>query len=56
MTKWIACGSFTNPKSRGEYFRFSSKVSHALKEEAEAEAEAWKSEKRYTYIWIEEGK
>lgn len=56
MNKWVACGSFSNPKRSKEFVRFSSKVSYSTKEEAESEANQWRNEKRYAFIWVEEGK
>ena len=56
MSKWIACGSFQNPKKARSYARFSSKDSHATKEQAEQEAQKWRNENRYAFIWIEETK
>ena len=53
MSKWIACGSATNPKTSREYLRFSSKLDYATQEEAEAEAQQWRNENRYTFIWVE---
>ena len=53
MIKWIACGSFTDPKKSKQYFRFSSKVNYDTKAEAESELALWKAENRYTYLWIE---
>jgi hypothetical protein len=53
MTKWIACGSFTDPKRSKEYMRFSSKQEWEREEQAENEAQLWREEKRYTFVWIE---
>ena len=53
ISKWVACGSFSNPKKAREYARFSSKEAHATQEEAEREAQQWKEEGRYSFIWVE---
>lgn len=53
MTKWIACGSFTDPKRSKEYARFSSREAHLSQESAEAEAQEWRESNRYSYVWIE---
>jgi hypothetical protein len=53
MSKWIACGSPTNPKRSKEFIRFSSKLDYATQEEAEEEAQRWRKENRYAYIWVE---
>ena len=53
MNKWIACGSFDNPKRAKSYARFSSKVDYLTQEEAEAEAQQWRTENRYKFIWVE---
>jgi hypothetical protein len=54
MSKWIACGSFENPKKARSYARFSSKEDYATREQAEREAQQWQNEKRYAFVWIEE--
>lgn len=53
MVKWIACGSVTNPKTSREYLRFSSRLNYATQKEAESEAQRWREEKRYEFIWVE---
>ncbi len=53
MSKWVACGSVSNPKKSREYLRFYSKQDHATEEEANAEAQKWREEKRYPFIWVE---
>ena len=56
MAKYTVHGSFEDPKRAKSYARFSSKEDYATREEAEALASQWKSERDYTFIWIEEGK
>lgn len=51
--KWITCGSVTNPKTSREFVRFSSKLDYATQEEAEREAQKWREENRYAFIWVE---
>lgn len=53
MSKWIACGTFENPQKAKSYARFSSKLDYATQEEAEAEAQRWRDEQRYAFIWVE---
>ena len=53
MTKWIACGSVTNPKTSREFIKFYSKLDYATQEEAEEEAQKWREEVRYSFIWVE---
>ena len=53
MSRWIACGSVTNPKGARDYIRFSSKVDWQTEEEAKNEAKLWEEEKRYQFIWVE---
>ena len=53
MSKWIACGSVTNPKTSREFIRFYSKLDYATEAEAKAEADKWKEENRYAFIWVE---
>jgi len=53
MSKWIACGAFSNPKRAVNYIRFSSKVDWQTEEEAQNEAKLWEEEKRYSFIWVE---
>ena len=53
--KYIVYGSFENPKTAKSYARFSS-PDFLTKEEAEAEAQLWKSTRTYTYQWVEEVK
>jgi hypothetical protein len=50
MSKWIACGSVTNPKRAGNYIRFSSKVDWQTEEEALNEAKIWEEDQ---FIWVE---
>ena len=56
MAKYTVHGSFEDPKRAKSYARFSSKEDYATREEAEALASQWKSERDYTFIWIEGGK
>lgn len=51
--KWITCGSVTNPKTSREFIMFYSKLDYATQEEAEAEAQLWRNENRYKFIWVE---
>ena len=51
--KWIACGSFQNPKKAKQFVRFSSQEEFATQEEAEQLAQEWKEEGRYTFVWTE---
>lgn len=51
---YLICGSFENPKKARTYARFSAIASTI--EEAQAKAQEWENEGRYTYIWIEGGK
>lgn len=53
MEKWVACGSVTNPKRSREFIKFYSKKDYETQQEAEIEAEAWREEKRYAFIWVE---
>lgn len=53
MAKWITCGAFENPKKARSFARFSSKENYATEEEAEALADQWRKENRYSYIWVE---
>ena len=53
MSKWIACGAFENPQRAKNYARFSSKLDYTTQEEAEAEAQQWRNENRYAFIWVE---
>lgn len=53
MSKWIACGSFSNPKKAREYARFSSKDLHDTEELAQLEMQAWQKENRYPFLWVE---
>ena len=53
MSKWIACGSFSNPKRARDYIRFYSKVDWQTEKEAQNEAKIWEKEKRYQFIWVE---
>ena len=53
MSRWIACGSVTNPKRAANYIRFYSKVDWQTEEEAQNEAKIWEEEKRYQFIWVE---
>lgn len=53
MSKWIACGAFENPKRAKSYARFSSKLDYATQEEAEEEAQRWRNENRYAFVWVE---
>lgn len=53
MTKWVACGSVTNPKTSREYLKFYSKEDYATQEEAEKEAQKWRDENRYAFTWTE---
>lgn len=52
--KYTVHGSFENPKRAKSYARFTSKEDYATREEAEALASQWKSERDYAFIWIEE--
>jgi BMFP domain-containing protein YqiC len=53
--KYTVHGSFENPSKAKSYARFSS-LDFTTREEAEAEAQLWKSTRTYTYQWIEEKK
>lgn len=53
MSKWITCGSFDNPKTAKSYARFSSKLDYTTQEEAENEAQLWRNENRYAFVWVE---
>lgn len=53
MSKWITCGSVTNPKTSREFIKFYSKLDYTTQEEAEAEAQQWRNENRYKFIWVE---
>jgi hypothetical protein len=53
MSKWIACGSVSNPKKSKEFIKFYSKLDYATQEEAEGEAQLWRDENRYAFIWVE---
>ena len=53
MEKWVACGSVTNPKRSREFIKFYSKKDYTTQQEAEIEAQAWREEKRYAFIWVE---
>jgi hypothetical protein len=50
--RYVVHGSFENPKSAKTYACFSSAF-FLTKEEAEAEAQLWKSTRTYTYQWVE---
>jgi hypothetical protein len=56
MPKYTVHGSFENPKTAKSYARFTSKEDYATAQEAQWELERWTEEKRYSWIWIEEGK
>ena len=49
-------GSYENPKRAKTYARFTSKEDYATREEAEAVVQQWKTQRDYTFIWIEGGK
>jgi hypothetical protein len=53
VSKWVACGSFENPKKARQFAQFSSKLDYATQEEAEEEAQQWRTENRYSFIWVE---
>jgi hypothetical protein len=55
MSKWIACGSFVDPKRAREFIRFTSKLDYETEGEAEREAQEWREGGReYKYIWVEQ--
>lgn len=56
MAKYTVHGSFEDPKRAKSYARFSSKEDYATAQEAQWVLEEWTREKRYAWIWIEEGK
>ena len=50
--RYVVHGSFENPNKAKSYARFSSAF-FLTREEAEAEAQLWKSTRTYTYQWVE---
>jgi hypothetical protein len=56
MPKYTVHGSFENPQRAKSYARFTSKEDYATREEAEAVVQQWKTQRDYTFIWIEGGK
>jgi len=53
MSKWIACGAVTNPKTSREFLRFESKRDYITQEEAEIEAQQWRKDNLYPFVWVE---
>ena len=56
LMKYTVHGSFENPQRAKSYARFTSKEDYATREEAEAVVQQWKTQRDYTFIWIEGGK
>ena len=50
--KYVVHGSFENPSKAKSYARFSSAF-FLTREEAEEEAQLWKSTRTYTFQWVE---